>query len=60
MKLLSSISVFLTLICATYAQDRLTGETFTTRSEILAQNGMASMALPPFLRISKATWVAKG
>ncbi|MEO0902614.1 MAG: gamma-glutamyltransferase, partial [Bacteroidota bacterium] len=46
MKLLSSISVFLTLICATYAQDRLTGETFTTRSEILAQNGMAATSQP--------------
>ncbi|KAA2216960.1 gamma-glutamyltransferase [Maribacter flavus] len=28
------------------AQDRLTGETFTTRSEILAQNGMAATSQP--------------
>lgn len=29
-----------------WAQDRLTGETFTTRSEILAQNGMAATSQP--------------
>ena len=28
------------------AQDRLTGETFTTRSEILARNGMAATSQP--------------
>ncbi len=29
-----------------WAQDRLTGETFTTRSEILARNGMAASSQP--------------
>ncbi|MGB5205069.1 MAG: gamma-glutamyltransferase [Eudoraea sp.] len=29
-----------------WAQDRLTGETFTTRSEILARNGMAATSQP--------------
>ena len=29
-----------------YAQDRLTGETFTTRSEVLARNGMAATSQP--------------
>jgi gamma-glutamyltranspeptidase/glutathione hydrolase len=28
------------------AQDRLTGKTFTTRSEILARNGMAATSQP--------------
>ena len=28
------------------AQDRLTGETFTTRSEVLARNGMAATSQP--------------
>ncbi len=39
------ILAFLT-ICQAFAQDRLTGETFTTRSEILAQNGMAATSQP--------------
>ena len=29
-----------------WGQDRLTGETFTTRSEILARNGMAATSQP--------------
>ena len=37
---------FLFLGCNLYAQDRLTGETFTTRSEILARNGMAATSQP--------------
>ena len=31
---------------STYAQDRLTGKTFTTRSEVLARNGMAATSQP--------------
>lgn len=34
------------LISQLSAQDRLTGETFTTRSEILARNGMAATSQP--------------
>jgi gamma-glutamyltranspeptidase/glutathione hydrolase len=38
---------FLICISATnWGQDRLTGETFTTRSEILARNGMAATSQP--------------
>jgi len=33
-------------LCKAHAQDRLTGETFTTRSEILARNGMAATSQP--------------
>ena len=40
----SFIALFLSI--ATIAQDRLTGETFTTRSEILARNGMAATSQP--------------
>ncbi len=40
----SFIALFLTI--AADAQDRLTGETFTTRSEILARNGMAATSQP--------------
>ena len=29
-----------------WSQDRLTGEIFTTRSEVLAQNGMAATSQP--------------
>jgi len=43
--------LILTLICAVFcgqlsAQDRLTGQTFTTRSEVLARNGMAATSQP--------------
>ncbi len=40
------IYCLLFLGCNLYAQDRLTGETFTTRSEILARNGMAATSQP--------------
>ena len=43
------ISVFLFIFfinCTILAQDRLTGEPFTTRSEILARNGMAATSQP--------------
>jgi gamma-glutamyltranspeptidase/glutathione hydrolase len=46
MRFLITIISFLTLVCTVSAQDRLTGETFTTRSEILAQNGMAATSQP--------------
>ncbi len=46
MKLVSSIITLLSLFSVLRAQDRLTGETFTTRSEILAQNGMAATSQP--------------
>ncbi|MEM9361317.1 MAG: gamma-glutamyltransferase [Bacteroidota bacterium] len=46
MKFLSTVTVFLAMICLANAQDRLTGQTFTTRSEILAQNGMAATSQP--------------
>lgn len=36
----------LLIITSIQAQDRLTGETFTTRSEILAKNGMAATSQP--------------
>ena len=39
--------IFLFLICLpSVSQDRLTGKTFTTRSEILARNGMAATSQP--------------
>lgn len=34
------------LVVVATAQDRLTGETFTTRSEVIAQNGMAATSQP--------------
>jgi gamma-glutamyltranspeptidase/glutathione hydrolase len=46
MKFLLSIISLLALGSMVNAQDRLTGETFTTRSEILAQNGMAATSQP--------------
>ena len=43
-----TFSLLLLLVVSThlFAQDRLTGETFTTRSEIIAQNGMAATSQP--------------
>ena len=39
--------LFLLLVCLpSVSQDRLTGKTFTTRSEILARNGMAATSQP--------------
>jgi len=41
------ITIFFTSLCLlTFAQDRLTGKIFATRSEILAQNGMAATSQP--------------
>lgn len=46
MKFLSSFMLMVLMGTWAHAQDRLTGETFTTRSEILAQNGMAATSQP--------------
>ncbi|MGB3150311.1 MAG: gamma-glutamyltransferase [Maribacter sp.] len=46
---MKKILPILLLLCfgnAPKAQDRLTGKTFTTRSEVLAQNGMAATSQP--------------
>ncbi len=40
------LGLMLALTMHTYAQDRLTGHTFTTRSEVLARNGMAATSQP--------------
>jgi gamma-glutamyltranspeptidase/glutathione hydrolase len=46
MKKLFFFFVFSIIIFQLNAQDRLTGKTFTTRSEILARNGMAATSQP--------------
>ncbi|MFN3137263.1 MAG: gamma-glutamyltransferase [Allomuricauda sp.] len=46
MKFLSSLMLVVLMGTWAQAQDRPTGETFTTRSEILAQNGMAATSQP--------------
>jgi gamma-glutamyltranspeptidase/glutathione hydrolase len=46
MKKLLTLLILLSITCTVQAQDRLTGETFTTRSEVLAQNGMAATSQP--------------
>ena len=46
MKKLLSILILMLVIPGLQAQDRLAGETFTTRSEILARNGMAATSQP--------------
>ena len=46
MKVFPVLLAFFGLVASLNAQDRLTGETFTTRSEILAQNGMAATSQP--------------
>lgn len=46
MKILSTLIALIVFGNLLHAQDRLTGETFTTRSEILAQNGMAATSQP--------------
>nr|WP_299339506.1 gamma-glutamyltransferase [Allomuricauda sp.] len=46
MKFLPFVLALATLGGLVHAQDRLTGETFTTRSEVLAQNGMAATSQP--------------
>ncbi len=40
------LSLFITISIHLQAQDRLTGKTFTTRSEVLARNGMAATSQP--------------
>ena len=34
------------LICSSFSQDRITGASFATRSEIIAQNGMVATSHP--------------
>ncbi len=46
MKKIFTSLILLVITLPTWAQDRLTGETFTTRSEILARNGMAATSQP--------------
>lgn len=46
MKILPTLIALLTFGNLLFAQDRLTGKAFTTRSEILAQNGMAATSQP--------------
>lgn len=46
MKFVTTMIALVALGSVLHAQDRLTGETFTTRSEILAQNGMAATSQP--------------
>ena len=46
MKKLLALVCSLAIIVTLQAQDRLTGQTFTTRSEVLAKNGMAATSQP--------------
>ncbi|MDX2430584.1 MAG: gamma-glutamyltransferase, partial [Bacteroides sp.] len=46
MKQVFSILSMLMLLSLTYAQDRLTGESFATRSEVIARHGMACTSQP--------------
>ncbi|OEJ99476.1 gamma-glutamyltransferase [Roseivirga misakiensis] len=46
MKRLFSFLILLTSFISLKAQDRLAGQTFTTRSEVLAKNGMAATSQP--------------
>ncbi len=46
MKFFFTALLGLFLIYGSWSQDRLTGETFTTRSEIIAQNGLAATSQP--------------
>ena len=46
MKRLLILSFMLTTATMTRSQDRLTGQTFTTRSEVLGKNGMAATSQP--------------
>ena len=45
MKKLTLLILFLT-VTVSYGQDRITGKTFATRSEVIAQNGMAATSHP--------------
>ena len=46
MNKLVTLFFFLLITVTSQAQDRLTGQTFTTRSEVLAKNGMAATSQP--------------
>lgn len=46
MKKLLPLVISFVIIASAQAQDRITGQTFTTRSEILAKNGMAATSQP--------------
>lgn len=46
MKKLFTVLFLISLVGPLSAQDRLTGKTFTTRSEVLARNGMAATSQP--------------
>jgi gamma-glutamyltranspeptidase/glutathione hydrolase len=46
MKILLSAFLSLFLTVGMWSQDRLTGKTFTTRSEVIAMNGMAATSQP--------------
>jgi gamma-glutamyltranspeptidase/glutathione hydrolase len=46
MKWTLSIVLILGILINVFAQDRITGKTFATRSEIIAQNGMAATSHP--------------
>jgi gamma-glutamyltranspeptidase/glutathione hydrolase len=46
MRKLFSCLLLISISLPSLAQDRLTGETFTTRSEVLARNGMAATSQP--------------
>ncbi|APQ19046.1 gamma-glutamyltransferase [Maribacter hydrothermalis] len=46
MKIFFSTLILMLVLFTVEAQDRLTGETFTTRSEILARNGIAATSQP--------------
>lgn len=45
-KLALTIATILLAVCYTYAQDRITGLNFATRSEVIAKNGMAATSHP--------------
>ena len=40
------IFIIASSVCITYSQDRFTGKSFATRSEVIAQNGMAATSQP--------------
>ncbi len=46
MKTIYTILVFFLLSFQSYAQDRVTGRNFATRSEVIAQQGMAATSHP--------------
>ena len=46
MKKLNFLLLFVLIYQLVNAQDRITGKTFATRSEVIAQNGMAATSQP--------------